>query len=223
MKQALKEEYSKAYELRFANTQQYRDDVWKILTREFFQRYIPVHARVLDLGCGWGEFINNIAAAKKYGMDLNPSAKERLDSAIQFLNQDCTAAWELPDRSLDVIFSSNFFEHLPSKDHLRETLHQANRCLDAGGVIICLGPNIKYLPGLYWDFWDHHLPLTELSLREILEINGFSIDLCWAKFLPYTMSNKPPPPLPLVKLYLKLPLLWRFFGKQFLVLARKDG
>ena len=28
-------------------------------------------AKILDLGAGWGEFINNIVAAEKYAMDLN--------------------------------------------------------------------------------------------------------------------------------------------------------
>ena len=36
--------------------------------------------------------------------------------------------------------------------------------------MIALGPNIKYLPGSYWDFWDHFLCLTEMSLGEALEV-----------------------------------------------------
>lgn len=221
MKEALKEEVSKEYQLRFSELEDYRDAVWQVLTTDFFQKYIPTHSTVLDLGCGWGEFINNIKAKKKYGMDLNPTSQKRLAAEVEFLHQDCATHWNLSDSSLDMIFTSNFFEHLPSKDHLRDTIQQAYRCLRPGGKIICLGPNIKYLPGLYWDFWDHHIPLSELSLREILEISSFSIESCWAKFLPYTMSGKPPPPLSFVKLYLKLPFVWPFFGKQFLIIATK--
>lgn len=221
MKEELKEELGKEYQLRFSELEDYRDAVWQVLTKNFFQTYIPGDSTVLDLGCGWGEFINNIQAKKKYGMDLNPTSQRRLASDIEFLHQDCATRWDLSDGSLNVIFTSNFFEHLATKDHLRRTIQQAYRCLTPGGKIICLGPNIKYLPGLYWDFWDHHIPLSELSLKEILEISSFSIQNCWAKFLPYTMSGKPPPPLPLVKLYLKLPFLWPFFGKQFLIIATK--
>ncbi len=58
------------------------------------------------------------------------------------------------DDSLNVVFTSNFFEHLHTKRELRETLMQARRCLRPGGGIIALGPNIRYLPGKYWDFYD---------------------------------------------------------------------
>jgi len=84
-----------------------------------------------------------------------------------------------------------------------------------------MGPNIKYLPGAYWDFWDHYVILTELSLREALETRGFRIDLCLGKFLPYTMAGGPRYPLAFLRAYLRLPLAWRMFGKQFLVIASK--
>jgi predicted SAM-dependent methyltransferase len=74
--------------------------------------------------------------------------------------------------SLDVVFTSNFLEHLPDKVHVERTLAQAWRCLKDDGFIICLGPNIKYVPGAYWDFWDHFIPLTELSLSEVLKMKG---------------------------------------------------
>jgi SAM-dependent methyltransferase len=120
-----------------------------------------------------------------------------------------------------VVFTSNFFEHLPSKESLRRTLDEAFRCLKSGGRIICLGPNIKYLPGRYWDFWDHRLALTELSLKEGLELAGFRVDWLRAKFLPYSMSQGLTPPLVMLRLFLKLPILWRIFGEQFLILATK--
>lgn len=46
-----------------------------------------------------------------------------------------------------------FFEHLPDKAHLLRTLGQIRRCLKPGGCLIAMGPNIKYLPGRYWDFF----------------------------------------------------------------------
>ena len=58
------------YARRFARHAQYRDDVWKELIADFFQPLIARNSTLLDLGCGWGEFVNNIMAARKYGMDL---------------------------------------------------------------------------------------------------------------------------------------------------------
>lgn len=209
------------YRLRFQQLAPYRDRVWKVLARGFFQAYVPPDAAVLDLGCGWGEFINNIDARLKYGMDLNPESERRLAPNVVFLKQDCSTTWRLPDAVLDVVFTSNFFEHLPSKEALRATLIEARRCLKPGGTLICLGPNVKYLPGAYWDFWDHYVPLTELSLGELVELLGFHVATRRARFLPYSMSQGFAPPTAFLSLYLRLPVLWRFFGRQFLVVATK--
>jgi SAM-dependent methyltransferase len=210
------------YWLRFGERHAYRDAVWKILVAEFFQRLIPRDSTLLDLGCGWGEFINNIDASKKYGMDLNPDARERLAANVELLEQDCSDEWPLPDGSLDCVFTSNFFEHLHTKGDLRKTIVQIHRCLKPGGQLICIGPNIRCVPGAYWDFWDHYLPLTERSVTELLRLVGLRIERSTARFLPYTSSRRRAAPLLLLRIYLKVPLVWRFFGKQFLIVAAKE-
>ncbi len=43
------------------------------------------------------------------------------------------------------------------------------------------------------------------------------------KFLPFTMSEGPQYPVFFVAMYLRFPLAWRIFGKQFLVAAKKDS
>jgi SAM-dependent methyltransferase len=210
-----------AYRLRFTGTEQYRNDVWKILCHEYFSKFVSPEAHVLDLGSGWGEFINNIKAARKYAMDLNSDSAGRLSGETYFLHQDCSREWKIQPETLDVVFTSNFLEHLHEKGHVEATISQAYRCLKDDGLFICLGPNIKYVSGAYWDFWDHVIPITELSLSEILKLKGFSIDLSIPRFLPYLMSIGKTPPLFLVKLYLKLSILWPLFGKQFLIIGRK--
>ena len=109
------------YQLRFSDNSDYRHALWRILCRDFFQRFIAADATVLDLGCGWGEFINNIQAARKYGMDLNPESGRLLAADVRFLQQDCSRPWEVPAESLDVVFTSNFLEHLPDKASVSAT------------------------------------------------------------------------------------------------------
>ena len=109
----------------------------------------------------------------------------------------------------------------PAKAALGRTIEQIKRCLKPGGRIIAMGPNIKCVPGAYWDFWDHYLPLTELSLKEALENRAFRIECCHERFLPYTMVGKRTSPPALIRLYLNLPFAWRFFGQQFLVVGIK--
>jgi SAM-dependent methyltransferase len=217
----LQTELERSYHRRFAQRADYRWRVWTLLTRHFFQQHVPRDGAVLELGCGWGEFINQIEARRRYGMDLNPASRERLGDGVEFLHQDCSQRWPLDDDTLDVIFTSNFFEHLPDKSSLGRTLQEAHRCLKPGGRLICLGPNIRVVPAAYWDFWDHYLPLTERSLTEGLELTGFRVDRAIARFLPYTMARERNPPLWTVRVYLRLPLAWRIFGRQFLVFAVK--
>lgn len=210
------------YQMRFLKAEEYRDNVWKILCSEYFSIFVPVEAYILDLGCGWGEFINNIKAAKKYAMDLNPGAVTHLTKDVHFFHQDCSQPWQLQSESLDIVFTSNFLEHLPDKTHVESAISEAFRCLKPGGLIICLGPNIKAVSGAYWDFWDHFIPITESSLSELLRLKGFGIELCISRFLPYSMSTGRTPPLILVKLYLKLSVIWPLVGKQFLVIGKKS-
>ncbi|MEI9477278.1 MAG: class I SAM-dependent methyltransferase [Deltaproteobacteria bacterium] len=65
----------KLYEKRFSESAEYRKKVWQVLIDNWFSKWIPDNVTILDLGCGWGEFINQIAAKKKYAIDLNADAK----------------------------------------------------------------------------------------------------------------------------------------------------
>ncbi len=209
------------YDARFTRLASYRREVWSVLIGDFFQQFIAPDARVLDLGCGYGEFINQVRCGAKWAMDLNPDTPARLASEVQFLRQDCSARWPLEDGSLDTVFTSNFFEHLPDKAALGRTFDEIVRCLAPGGRLIAMGPNIRFLPGSYWDFWDHYVPLTEKSLVEAFTTRGLQIERCEDRFLPYTMSEGPQHPLAFLRLYLRLPLAWKFLGRQFLVIARR--
>lgn len=215
------DELQRIYGTRFEKNRDYRKRVWSVLVPEFFQKYVPPSGAVLDLGCGYGEFINTVHCGQKLAMDLNPDAPRFLAKDVQFLRQDCSTRWQSDDGSLDVVFTSNFFEHLPGKIALKLTLEEAFRCLKPGGKLIAMGPNIRFLSDLYWDFWDHHLALSDRSLAEGMENCGFKILENHGQFLPYTLVNSREHPLWFVSLYLRLWPAWKIFGRQFLVIAAK--
>jgi SAM-dependent methyltransferase len=214
-------ELEQLYARRFSRDADYRNRVWRTIIAAYFSRFIGPNQTVLDLGCGYGQFINNLRCGKKLAMDLNPQARQLLAPDVTFIEQDCMEPWGITDSSVDVIFTSNFFEHLPSKSALFATVTQAHRCLRSGGKLIAMGPNIRFTGGAYWDFWDHRLALTEASLQELCEAVGFKMRLVLAKFLPYSMVREKQYPMALIAAYLKMPIFWRIFGKQFLLIAQR--
>lgn len=213
-------ELQKIYGTRFAGKTDYRTKVWKVLV-EYFGQWFPATGTVLDLGSGYCEFINNASAKVKYAMDLNPDVHQRAAEGVKVLLQDCSEPWPLLEGELDAVFTSNFLEHLPNKSAVSAVLGHAFRCLKPGGRFIAMGPNIKYVPGEYWDFFDHYVALTELSLSEALSNNDFEIEVQIGRFLPYTMSTGREYPAWVLELYLAMPFTWPLFGKQFLVVGRK--
>jgi SAM-dependent methyltransferase len=211
------------YRRRFGAHADYRRQVWRILIADYFGRFVRPTDAVLDLGSGWGEFINQVTARERYAVDLNPDAPAHLEHDVKLLAIDAASRWPLADGALDCVFTSNFLEHLPEKSALARAIAEAHRCLKPGGRLVCLGPNIRAVNGRYWDFFDHHVALSDRSLCELLELRGFEVDLCVPRFLPYTMSKTRETPLWTLRLYLRLPFLWRIFGEQFVVAARRAG
>jgi hypothetical protein len=83
---------------------------------------------------------------------------------------------------------------------------------------------VRLIPGVYWDFFDHHVPLSDRSLCELLAITGFELLHVEPRFLPYTTRSALPQAPWLVALYLALrPFSSAVLGKQFLIIAKKVG
>jgi SAM-dependent methyltransferase len=200
-----------------------RDRIWEVLCTDFFQRYVGPEDTVLDLGCGFGEFSRFIRARRKIAVDLNPDAAAALPPGVEFHAADARTLPFVPPDTVDVCFTSNFFEHLGSKQDLDALLGEVLRVLRPGGRLVALQPNIKYAPGDYWDFYDHHLPLSHLSCAEAFAKAGFGVDELIGRFLPFTTCSPLPQSPWLVRLYLRVRPAWRVLGRQFLIVGRKPA
>lgn len=218
------DDLSQLYRIRFPQEALARKNaIWQVICRDFLQRHVAPTDTVVDIACGYGEFLNNIQAAHKIAIDLNPDAPRHLAPGTQFHCRSATELGQVVQGTADVVFTSNFLEHLPDKATLDRFLREVLTALRPGGKYLILGPNLRYLPGAYWDFYDHHLGLTHLSLAEALQLQGFEVRLCIDRFLPYTTQGALPTHPALVKAYLRFPPAWRLLGKQFFLVATKPG
>jgi len=215
---------SKLYRFRFREADRAgKMRIWKTLCEHFFQPLIGEDCVIVDLACGYGEFINNIRGKKKYAVDLNPDARGNVADDVQFCPARADAMSEIHDDSVDVVFASNFLEHLRNKEECDAVLAEVRRILRPGGRFVVMGPNIRYLAAAYWDFYDHCLPLSHLSLEEGLVQADYEVERVVPRFLPYTTRSRLPQHPALIALYLKTPMVWRLLGKQFLVVGRKPS
>jgi SAM-dependent methyltransferase len=195
--------------------------LWEQLCRGFFDRYVDPQGTVLDLAAGSCEFLNACRAGRKIAVDLNPETVRYAENAEVIIARSDEMP-QVESNSVDTVFTSNFFEHLPSKTALLRTLEECHRVLKPGGRILVLMPNLRYVGPRYWDYFDHHLPLTHSSLAEGLKMSGYSVEEVIPRFLPYTVKDSPVPvKAVMVRTYLKLRPLWRVLGKQMFVSARK--
>jgi SAM-dependent methyltransferase len=195
--------------------------IWRVLCDHFFQQFVNRDGTVVDIGAGYCEFINNIKARRRIAVDLNPSVRNFAEGGVEVINNSCMAMGELADGCADVVFMSNFLEHLPSKDLVLATLRESKRILKDNGRLVILQPNIRFLYDVYWDFFDHHTPLSDRSLNEAMALIGMTTEVLIPKFLPYTTKSRIPQSPWLVRLYLKVPLAWHVLGRQALLIARK--
>lgn len=217
-------ELNALYEVRFATEADRRrkDAVWNVLCTNFFQRYVPADAVVLDVGAGLGEFLRHITCGQRIAVDIAPMVGRTLPpGSIEITASADEIASHMSAGSVDVVLCSNVFEHLPDTDTFLNSLRAILTVLRPGGRLLVLQPNIRAVGGAYWDFVDHHLALTDRTLVEAATMIGYDVEEIIPRFLPYTTRSRLPQSAWLVRAYLKFRPAWRLLGGQAWMVARK--
>lgn len=209
----------KIYRQRFQDVAM-RSQLWDILTKQYFQQFISKDDVVLDMPCGYGEFINTIECSKKYALDINPDSRQYLDKGIKFLNESSTKL-SLKNNCVDVIFISNFFEHLSHPD-IAKTISECHRVLKPGGRVMVLQPNIRFARKNYWMFFDHITPIDDRALTEVFGLANFNLQKCVLRFVPFTTQSRYPANATMIKWYLRMPFVWKILGQQTFLIFQKD-
>jgi hypothetical protein len=191
-----------------------RKVLWQTLVASVFQKQIPVDAVVLELGAGYGDFINAVRAKRRLAVDVWAGMTAHLESGVEGLVTSVTRLEAVADNSLDYVFSSNCFEHISQAD-LVTCLSQLRQKMKPGAQLTIVQPNFKYCAGEYFDDYTHVSIYTAQGLSDLLAANGFRITCCVPRFLPLTLKGRVPVHPLLIRLYLISPL--KPMAKQMLI------
>lgn len=194
-----------------------REILWRTLVQHYFQSMIPPDGCVLELGAGYGNFINNVRARRRIAQDQWPNFAQHLAPGVESHTGPVTDLSFLSDNSVDFAFASNLFEHISQQD-FASVLAQVRRKLKPQGTLTLLQPNYRYAFREYFDDYTHITPYSHLSICDFLQANSYDIVHCVPRFLPLTLKSRLKVSPLLIRLYLLSP--FKPLGKQMLVQAR---
>lgn len=145
----------------------------------FLARRVPRGGRVLDVGCGRGTLLSELAERgfEVHGTEVSRAAVEGADPRAEIRIASNLAEAAYSENSFDLVILWHVLEHLPDP---RETLREIQRILRPGGEVVVAVPNFSSRQarwaGPAWFHLDpprhlYHFPLA--ALRTLLTDCGF--------------------------------------------------
>src|SRR5689334_7682273 len=151
-----------------------RNIVWREIIR-YLSRKVDLGSTVLDVGCGYGEFINNVTSEQRYALDASPEMKKFLDPSVKFVAANASATEEsFPLGAFDFIFSSNLLEHL-KREEIGPLLASFRKLLRPGGHIGVLMPNYRLVSERYFDDYTHQTAVSDVALCDWMKAEGLEV------------------------------------------------
>ena len=193
-----------------------RQAVWREIAR-FVSRDVGPVETLLELGAGWCDFVNQFPAKRKLAFDLNPEMRAHADKDVDFRVGDATLLPGVDEGSVDLVFASNFLEHLEA-EAIARLLDRVARVLRPGGRVALLQPNFRLCPRTYFDDSTHRTIFSDADLVTALLAHGFYPTRVEPALLPFSMKSRLPKWPLLVRAYLALPI--RPLAAQMYVSAR---
>ena len=197
-----------------------RDLLWKTLCDAYFQSLISKDACVLELGAGYGHFINHIQCRHRIAVDQWAEMPQFVNSDVEAHVGNVMDLDFIADDSVDFVFASNLFEHLTQAD-FAVVLEQLRSKLKSSGTLNILQPNYRFAYREYFDDYTHISIYSDRSIVDFLSTNGFKVIDCKPRFLPLTIKSSLPVSSLLIRMYLKSPI--KLIGKQMFIRAEVKG
>lgn len=160
------------------------------LARYLFDRFnLKQGDKLLDIGCGRGEFLRGFidCGVHGHGVDRSRTA-ERYCPKAELRTADLeNEQLPYPDNYFDVIYSKSVIEHFYYPEKLVQEMF---RVLKPGGLAITMCPDWEFNIRIYFEDYTHRTPFMHSSLRDIQLIHGFdNIEVERFRQLPILWGN----------------------------------
>jgi methionine biosynthesis protein MetW len=127
---------------RYHSEQFFYDELWQISRIEEVLKQIDNEAKVLDVGCYDGTFLELMKPItwSLYGIEGSQSAVEAANKkGLNVTRVDLERAWDYAEKNFDIIYIGEVIEHIVDTDHL---INEVHRRLKPGGKLIITTPNL---------------------------------------------------------------------------------
>lgn len=196
------------------------------LATYIFQRYnLMPGCRLLDVGCGRGEFLRGFmqCGVVGFGVDQSRASESICPNATLQTSDIENDGIPFEENSFDVVYSKSVIEHFYYPERMVKEIY---RVLKPGGTVITLCPDWAFNYRIYFEDYTHRTPFMQSSLRDIFLIHGFE-NVIVERFrqLPILWGvGKPLLPLAeltrlLIPSYLKPYSKWVRFSKEIMLLS----
>lgn len=149
------------------------------LARSWLRDAAGKRPSVLDLGCGTGGFLAQLArdldSRDAVGVEASPFGLEACRRrGIDAIERDLAQPFDL-HRAFDVVTAMDVLEHLPDE---ASALESARRNLRAGGLFLASVPALPWLFSTWDQSLGHHRRYTRRRLHALVEAAGFDVLRC---------------------------------------------
>lgn len=181
-----------------------RRAVWREIAR-YVRRDAGAVETLVELGAGYCDFANQFPARRRIAYDLNPEMTDRAAPGVELRIESAIELAGLAPASVDLVFASNFLEHL-SEPELHALLPRIRTVLADRGRLILIQPNHRLCAEHYFDDPTHRTVFDDANIGPWLARHGLRVVRLEPGLLPFSMNGRLPRSGLLTWLYLRSPL-----------------
>ncbi len=128
--------------------------------------------RLLDVGCGRGEYLQEFVKLGYAGAGVDSAASSAgfaADCVIKTVDLDAQA-FPFPDASFDFVFSKSVVEHLHRPEAM---IAECLRVLKPGGTAVIMTPSWRHTQKIFFEDFGHIKPFGANALSDAMTLAGF--------------------------------------------------